>query len=207
LIRGDKLEYEGEIFQMSRGFELSYDRPRDHVPMYIAAITPKSIKQTGEIADGIFPIHWPRQHFSSLRVSLAVGAASAGKDAADITIAPFTNVYVLGEGDDEKLWQAARQPLFHYINRMGDFYWSMLASNGYEAEVSASRTAWKERDMAGAMAAISEQMVRDIQVIGPIDSIGEQLAERAALGADLQMIQMPGGTPAEAGRRLEALMG
>jgi alkanesulfonate monooxygenase SsuD/methylene tetrahydromethanopterin reductase-like flavin-dependent oxidoreductase (luciferase family) len=207
LIRGDKLEYEGEIFQMSRGFELSYDRPRDHVPMYIAAITPKSIKQTGEIADGIFPIHWPRQHFSSLRVSLAVGAASAGKDAADITIAPFTNVYVLGEGDDENLWQAARQPLFHYINRMGDFYWSMLASNGYEAEVSASRTAWKERDMAGAMAAISEQMVRDIQVIGPIDSIGEQLAERAALGADLQMIQMPGGTPAEAGRRLEALMG
>lgn len=207
LLAGEKLEYEGQIFSLQRGFELSYEKQRDHVPMYIAAITPKSILQTGEIADGIFPIHWPKQHFESLRGSLGEGAAKSGRTADAITIAPFTNVYVLGEGDDDKQWQAARQPLFHYINRMGDFYWNMLASTGFEAEVMSSRAAWKERDMDGAMAAISEQMVRDIQVIGPIDSVSEQLAERSSLGADVQMIQMPGGTPADAGKRLEAFMG
>ena len=207
LISGERLTYEGEIFNLQRGFTLDYDRPRTHIPVYIAAITPKSIRQTGEIADGIFPIHWPKQKFESLRESLREGAESAGRQVNAITIAPFTNVYVLGEGDDETKWQAARQPLFHYINRMGDFYWNMLASNGFEDEVSASRAAWAERDRDAAVAAISEEMVREIQVIGPIESVAEQLQERSTLGADLQMIQMPAGAPAVAAKRLEALLG
>ncbi len=207
LISGRRLEYDGEIFHMERGFTLDYDRPRDHVPVYIAAITPKSIHQTGEIADGIFPIHWPKEQFSTLRRQLAEGAAVAGRTGSDLTIAPLTNVYILGEGKDEAQWQAARQPLFHYINRMGDFYWNMLRSNGFETEVMASRAAWKARDQAGAFAALSEKMVRSIQVIGPLGAVAEQLKERADLGADVQMLQMPGGTVKDAAARLEAMLG
>ena len=209
LIKGDRLNYEGRIFSMNRGFRLDYDRPRDHVPIYIAAITPKSIRQTGEIADGIFPIHWPKNRFGSLRADLSDASTAVGRDANSVTIAPFTNVYVLSgdSGDDEKSWLAARQPLFHYVNRMGDFYWNMLASNGFEAEVTASRAAWSQRDMEGAVKAISADMVREIQVIGPIESVAEQLAERSASGAELQLVQMPGGSVAEAGHRLEALLG
>ena len=208
LIKGDRLDYDGELFSLKRGFRLDYERPRDHVPIYIAAITPKSIRQTGEIADGIFPIHWPKGRFAALRASLSDASTDAGRDANAVTIAPFTNVYVLDGENDERQWQAARQPLFHYVNRMGDFYWNMLASNGFEAEVGASRTAWaNDRDMAGAMAAISEAMVREIQVIGPPESVAEQLAERAASGAELQLVPMPAGTAAEAGQRLEALLG
>ena len=206
LIRGDRLEYEGDIFSMKRGFTLDYDRPRTELPVYIAAITPRSIRQTGEIADGIFPIHWPKGRFASLRDSLANASASVGRPADSVTIAPFTNVYVLDGMADDALWQAARQPLFHYINRMGDFYWNMLADNGFEPEVSASRAAWSGRDRDGAMTAISEDMVREIQVIGSLESVAEQLAERAELGAELQMVQMPGGTAKEAGERLEALL-
>ena len=139
---------------------------------------------------------------------MAAGAAISGRTGHDITIAPITNCYVLGEGNDEALWRQARKPLFHYVNRMGDFYWNMLVDNGYEAEVAASRAAWKnDRDMAGAVEAISDQMVQDIQVIGPIESVAEQLAERSSLGADLQMVEMPAGSPADAGKRLEALLG
>ena len=209
LIKGDRLNYEGRIFSMNRGFRLDYDRPRDHVPIYIAAITPKSIRQTGEIADGIFPIHWPKNRFGSLRADLSDASTAVGRDANSVTIAPFTNVYVLSgdSGDDEKAWLAARQPLFHYVNRMGDFYWNMLARNGFEAEVTASRAAWSQRDMEGAVKAISADMVREIQVIGPIESVAEQLADRSASGAELQLVQMPGGSIAEAGHRLEALLG
>ena len=207
LVKGERLDYHGEIFEMTRGFRLDYDRPRDHVPIYIAAITPKSIRQTGEIADGIFPIHWPKNRFASLRKTLSDASQAAGRPADSVTIAPFTNIYVLGDGDDAASWRAARQPLFHYINRMGDFYWNMLASNGFEADVAASREAWRQRDMEGALAAISEGMVREVQVIGPIESVAEQLAERSASGAELQLVQMPGGSSAQAGRRLEALLG
>ena len=208
LIKGERLNYEGELFAMQRGFRLDYDRPRSHVPIYIAAITPKSIRQTGEIADGIFPIHWPKGRFATLRQSLSDASAAAGRAADAVAIAPFTNVYVLDGKDDEKQWQAARQPLFHYVNRMGDFYWNMLASNGFEGEVAESRAAWaNDRDLNGAMAAISAAMVREIQVIGRIESVAEQLAERASLGAELQMVPMPAGSAAAAGERLEALLG
>jgi len=109
LIKGERLNYDGRIFSMSRGFRLDYERPRDHVPIYIAAITPKSIRQTGEIADGIFPIHWPKNHFASLRRDLGDASAAAGRNPDSVTIAPFTNVYVLGgdagdagEAEDER---------------------------------------------------------------------------------------------------------
>ena len=158
------------------------------------------------MADGIFPIHWPKHLFGQLREQLAGGARSAGRDAADLTIAPFTNIFVLDGDNDEERWRAARQPLHHYINRMGTFYWQMLERNGFESEVAASRTAWAERDLEGAIEAISDEMVREIQVIGPLESVREQLQERSQLGAQVQMLYMPQGDAAEAGKRLEALL-
>lgn len=207
LIAGKRLEYEGKIFSLQRGFTLDYERPRSKIPVYIAAITAKSIQQTGRIADGIYPIHWPKERFASLRTDLNDAARTVGREAGSVTIAPFTNVYVLDQHNDDAKWRAARQPLFHYINRMGDFYWNMLASNGFEDEVTASRAAWAaDRNTEGAVEAISEEMVRSIQVIGPIESVAEQLAERSQLGAELQMVQMPGGSAEEAGRRLQELI-
>lgn len=206
LMAGERLHYDGEIFHLGRGFRLDYGRPRSEVPIYIAAITPKSIQMTGELADGIFPIHWPREALASLRADLASSSTAAGRPADSVTIAPFTNIYLLDGQDDERQWRAARQPLLHYINRMGSFYWQMLVRQGFEAEVGASRSAWEERDQEGAFAALSEPMVRSIQVIGPIESVREQLQERAELGAELQMVQMPPGTAAEAGAYLERLL-
>lgn len=207
LIAGEKLDYEGEIFQMSRGFRLDYDRPRTHIPVYIAAITPKSIHQTGQIADGIFPIHWPRELFEQLRSDLQAGAADSDDPDREFTIAPYTKVAVLdGTGADEGLWDEGRRLLHHYVNRMGVFYWQMLERNGFEAEVEASRAAWAERDAEASVAAISDDMVRSCQVIGSIEEVREQLQQRSELGADVQMLYMPAGSPADVGHWLEAVM-
>ncbi|MYD42299.1 MAG: LLM class flavin-dependent oxidoreductase [Gammaproteobacteria bacterium] len=206
LLEGNELQYEGQLMQMSRGFRLDYERQRDSVPIYIAAITPKSIKQTGEIADGIFPIHWPSARFASLQTDLNAAAAAVGRSDVTLTVAPFTNVYV-GDLDDENLWQAARQPLFHYINRMGDFYWNMLVANGFEDDVLASRAAWQQRDREGAFASISKEMVQAIQVIGGAETIASQLKERSDNGAHVQLIPMPQGTTAEVERQLGLYIG
>ena len=207
LLSGQRLSYEGEIYTLQRGFRIDYDAQRENVPVYIAAITPRSIQQTGEVADGIYPIHWPKRAFQGLRAQLSGASRDAGRPEDSVTIAPFTNVYVLGEGDDEETWRRARQPLFHYTNRMGVFYYQMLSRSGFESEVTASRAAWAERDAEGALMAISEQMVRDIQVIGPIGSVQEQLKERSELGAEVQMVPMPAGSTAEVGARLEQYLG
>jgi alkanesulfonate monooxygenase SsuD/methylene tetrahydromethanopterin reductase-like flavin-dependent oxidoreductase (luciferase family) len=207
LIAGEKLNYEGEIFNLQRGFRLDYHRPRTKIPVYIAAITPKSIHQTGEIADGIFPIHWPRRLFGQLREDLAAGAKDAGRAGHEFTIAPYTKVSVLdGSAEDEARWREARQLLQYYINRMGVFYWQMLERNGFPDEVAKSRAAWAERDGEGSIAAISDDMVRECQVIGSVEEVREQLRARDEAGADIQMLYMPPGPPQEVGRWLESVM-
>ena len=207
LLSGQRLNYEGEIYTLQRGFRIDYDAQREDVPVYIAAITPRSIQQTGEIADGIYPIHWPKRAFQGLRRQLSGASRDAGRPEDSVTIAPFTNVYVLGEGDDEETWRRARQPLFHYTNRMGEFYWQMLSRSGFESDIAQSRAAWAERDSEGALMAFSEQMVREIQVIGAIGEVRELLQERSAAGAELQMLPMPQGSVSEVGARLEQYLG
>lgn len=206
LIAGQRLDYDGEIFQLHRGFQLDAAQPRPKIPVWIAALTPASIRQAGEIANGVIPIHWPRQHFTSLREELMAAAEASDRTGTSFTIAPFTTVNVLDGVDDETKWRAAREILWFYINRMGDFYWQMLERNGYEAEVAASRTAFAESDNAAAMAALSQSMIRDLQCIGPIEEVREQLRERSAAGADLQLIYMPRGDVAETARQLEELI-
>ena len=207
LLRGQRLAYEGQIYQLARGFRIDYEVQREDVPVYIAAITPRSIEQTAQIADGIFPIHWPLRAFQPLRQQLAAASTAAGRPADSVAIAPFTNVYVLGEGrDDDEIRRSARQPLFHYTNRMGSFYWQMLARSGFEADVAASRDAWADRDAEAALMAFSDDMVREIQVIGSLEEVRERLQERSDAGADIQMVPMPAGSPQEAGNRLEAYL-
>ncbi len=208
LIAGTPLNYDGEIFKLQRAFRLDYERPRTKVPVYIAAITPKSIRQTGAIADGIFPIHWPKDHFESLRADLRAGAAEAGRPADQpFTIAPYTKVSVLdGSSEDEATWREARRLIQYYVNRMGVFYWQMLTRNGFADEVARSRAAWAARDAEGSIAAISDDMVRACQVIGSVDEVRAQLKERSALGADLQILYMPPGDTPAVGRWLESVL-
>lgn len=208
LIAGKQLNYEGEIFDLQRGFRLDYERPRTKVPVYIAAITPKSIRQTGAIADGIFPIHWPKDRFESLRADLRAGAVEAGRPADQpFTIAPYTKVSVLtGSSEDEALWREARRLIQYYVNRMGVFYWQMLTRNGFADEVARSRAAWAAHDAEGSIAAISDDMVRACQVIGSLDEVRAQLRERSALGADLQILYTPPGDAVAVGHWLESVM-
>ena len=100
----------------------------------------------------------------------------------------------------------ARSLIHHYVNRMGVFYHRMLTRNGFEGEVAASRAAWEERDKERSIAEISDDMVRSCQVIGSQEEVREQLHERSNLGAELQLLYMPNGSPAEVGKQLEAYL-
>lgn len=208
LIAGEALDYEGELLQMHGGFHLDITQTRDRIPVYIASITPRSIRQTAEIADGVMPLHWPSSLYGALREGLDAGARAAGRDPSAVAIlAPITvHLHDGATADRDRQLEAAREPLWHYINRMGSFYWQMLTRNGYEEEVAASREAWANRDRVGALAAISEQMVRDVQVFGTAEEARAQLRRRAQLGADLQLLDVPPGEVAATGRWLESLL-
>lgn len=206
LLHGDRLVYRGEIFNLERGFRLQVNLVRDHIPIYIAAITPASIVQTGEIADGLIPIHWPKTKYASVRRRLERGAQKAGRRASDITVAPYlTTGYVLDESQREAVKRQSKQPVSFYIGRMGTFYKEMLAREGYPEETNAIEAAWGGGQEA-AIDAVPDYMVENIAVVGTPREIHEQLLDLQRLGVDLPLLSMPPGNPDQAGRVLEEVI-
>lgn len=207
VVSGEKLNYEGEIFKLTRGFKLLFKPVRSHIPVYIASITPKSIIQTGAIADGWMPIFWPKERFQEGRALLAQGAEGAGRAGAHIEIAPTIGLNLIGPGDDaEAIRRKAREPIAFYVTRMGVFYYQMLERNGYEAEVAGIRKAFADKDDTAMIDAVSTAMMESLTVTGTLEECAEQLNERRALGVDLPIIDLPKGEPKHVERVLSAFL-
>ena len=206
IMRQEKLNYDGKVFKMERGFTAQFPTYRDHIPTYIASITPKSVIQTGEIADGWIPIYWSKDKIGDGVAMLMEGAKKAGKTRADITVAPSTMLQITDAGTAEQVRMAARGPIAFYIGRMGTFYYEMLESHGYEEEVAKVKAGWAARAPRAAAAGVSDRLLDQTAVVGPVESCAEQLDERRALGVDLPIINMVGKDAMEMGKILEKLL-
>ena len=63
LTAGEPLHHRGQLFDLDAGFRLAFQPVRDHIPVYIAAITPRSLQQAAEIADGVMFAVTPRDRW------------------------------------------------------------------------------------------------------------------------------------------------
>lgn len=59
LLAGERADFSGECFELRR-FKLGFKPVRSEIPIYVAALTQKSLRQAGELADGWLPTYWPR---------------------------------------------------------------------------------------------------------------------------------------------------
>jgi F420-dependent oxidoreductase-like protein len=209
ILRGEKLVYHGEFFNLERGFKLRFTPPRADLPIYIAAMGPKNVVQSGEIADGVLPVYWPGNRWGELRAQLDEGARSAGRPPHSAAIAPYITTALYSESDDEEkraaIRFAAASPLAYYIGKMGVYYAQMLARNGFSSEVQAVQKAW-EQGMKSAIEAITPELFEATTLVGTPQEVVARLDTWVAAGVDEPVLSMPAGTVEEAGERLETLM-
>jgi F420-dependent oxidoreductase-like protein len=209
ILRGEKLVYHGEMFNLERGFKLRFTPPRKDIPIYIAAMGPKNVVQSGEISDGVLPVYWPANKWGELRSQLDEGARIAGRSAHSAAIAPYITSVILSEQADENERAAARftvaSPLAYYIGRMGVYYAQMLTRNGFGAEVETVQEAWKQ-GMKSAIEAVPEELLDATSIVGTPQEIVAKLDKWVAAGVDEPILGIPGGSPDEAGEKLAALM-
>ncbi len=206
IMRREKLNYDGKVFKLARGFTMQFPSFREHIPTYIASITPKSMVQTGEVADGWIPIYWPKDKIRDGVNTIMEGAKKAGKQRSDITVAPSIVMQITDAGSQEQVRAQARAPIAFYVGRMGTYYYEMLIRNGFEDEVAKIRAGWEARDPKAAAAGVSDRMLDQTAVVGPLEKCKEDLDERRALGVDMPLIGMPGRDATEMGRILETLL-
>lgn len=193
IIAREPLTYQGEIFHLERGFKLRFKPVRNHIPIYIAALTPKSIVQTGEIADGILPTFWPITGLDAMRTTLDEGAAKTNKASGSTIIAEYlTTALILDESHRDLARRLARAPIAWYIGRMGTFYADMLRRNGYEADVAAVITGWESGPDA-ASHGVSDALLDATAIIGTPQEMAKRLHEWHAAGVNEPLISMPQG--------------
>ena len=131
LMRGEKLVYHGKWFNMDKGFTLRFPPVRPHIPIYIAALNPKSVKQTAEIADGWMPVMIPLSALKDEVDNFRAAAAAAGRDPMAITVKSPGGVTVSSKPGAQ---DAGRGFLAFYIARMGTFYYNQLSRLGFGDE-------------------------------------------------------------------------
>lgn len=208
ILRGEKLMYQGEIFQLERGFKLRFKSPRPDLPIYIAAMGPKNIAQTGEIADGVLPVYWPASKWGALRAQLDAGSLQAGRPAHSAAIAPYITTVILRDDASEAERRAAAlkaaSPLAYYIGKMGVYYAQMLTRNGFGEDVEAVLAGWQQ-GMKSALEAVSPRLLEETTIIGTARECAAKLDRWIASGVDEPLLTMPDGSVDEAAAQLSAL--
>jgi len=201
LMRGEKLNYHGNVFELGRGFTLRFEPVRNHIPIWIASITPKSVKQTATIADGWLPIFLPRERWKDQLAPLH----AAGRKPEDFTVRCPYNVSV---GEDPARPAATRRGMTaFYIARMGDFYYEHFVRMGYKAEADAVRAAWAQGGSAAGAAALSDHLVEQLGFAGPVEACCEALDAAQEAGFSLLSVNVSGRDPSKRAATYKTLVG
>ena len=188
LMRGEKLDYQGEIHRLERGFTLRFEPLRPHIPIWIASITPKSVRQTAAIADGWLPIFLPRERWKE-QLGLFHGAVrEAGRKQQDVLVrCPYT---VSVTSDPARAAAARRANAAFYIARMGNFYYEHFVRMGYKEAADAVRRGWAEGGSTGGAAALPDALVDQLGMAGEVTACCDALDAAHEAGFSLLSVNV-----------------
>jgi F420-dependent oxidoreductase-like protein len=180
-LRRDVVEHHGEHYRipydgpgatgLGKPLKLMLRPRRPDIPIYLAAIGPKNVALAAEIADGWLPIFVDPERFDD-----AFGPSLAGaKEGFEIA----ATVSVLVGDDVESLRNSLKPYLALYIGGMGakgrNFYNSLVRRYGWEAEAERIQELYLGGHPREAIAAVPDELVDAISLIGPKERIRERL--------------------------------
>jgi F420-dependent oxidoreductase-like protein len=161
---------------------LHCERP---ISIYTASLQPKSIEMCAELCDGFFPVWMNPDRFDIFEGAVQKGLAKVpGKTLAKFDVAPFVTVAM---GDDlEQCRMPVKAMLALYVGGMGargkNFYTTYATHLGYGEAALKIQDLYLAGKKAEAMAAVPDQLVDDIALVGPAARIKDQMQRWIAAG-------------------------
>jgi F420-dependent oxidoreductase-like protein len=186
----EKVVFDGEFFTLplpdgpGKALTLTVHPVREHIPIYLAAIGPKNLELTGEIADGWLAIFFSPENAAEIMAPLHAGREKAGRTMEGFDVVPTVPVVL---GDDAL---ACADPIrFYsalYVGGMGsrekNFYNQLACRMGYEEAAIEIQDKYMARDYDGAMAAVPFEFMDRTSLLGPPDRVKDRLAAFADAG-------------------------
>jgi F420-dependent oxidoreductase-like protein len=181
---------------------------RDRIPISVAALGPKNVELTAEIAEGWQPVFvHPEKLESVWGASMRAGLArrSPALGPLDVIASPSL---AIGEGVDERLaW--AKPQLALYLGGMGakgrNFYHNLATRYGFGDEANRIQELYLSGRKNEAVDAVPDELVRSVSLVGPRGFVKERVAAFAEAGVTTLVVSPLSTNPSEYLRYVEEL--
>jgi F420-dependent oxidoreductase-like protein len=171
---------DGAVTGLGKPLKILTRPERDSIPIWVAALGPKSVEQTAEIADG-----WIPHLFHPEKAHLVWGQAlAAGQQKRDAALDPLQvtagGMVAIGEGPETKALLDFARPLFAlYVGGMGakgkNFYNDVARSYGYEQEAEEIQDLYLAGHKKEAEAKVPTDWLEAANLVGPASYVRERI--------------------------------
>ncbi|MDR7303240.1 LLM class F420-dependent oxidoreductase [Haloactinomyces albus] len=216
--RRERLTHEGKHFTiplpaeqgtgLGKPLKLINHPVRERIPIMIAAIGPKNVAMTAEIAESWEPIFYvPEKAHEVWGEPLAEGKAKRDESLPELDTVVQTPLAI---GDDlDDLLDSMRPMLALYIGGMGakgrNFYNSLAQRYGYEAEAEKIQDLYLDGKKDEAAAHVPTDLLVKTSLIGPESHVRERLAAMKESGVTTLNVTPMADTAEERARLIERI--
>lgn len=197
--RRDKLTYEGKHFHLpldeahggtglGKPLKLINHPVRDRIPIVLAALGPKNVALAAELTEGWEPIFFfPERAADAFGAALAEGTARRDPALGPLQIVADTTVAITADPALEAAALAqVRAQVALYVGGMGargrNFYNDVAVRYGFADAAATVQDLYLGGRKAEAAAALPEELVRGISLVGSRGAVAERVAAFRAAG-------------------------
>ncbi len=193
--RRERVSYQGKHYQiplpadrgtgLGKSLKLINQPVRENIPISIAALGPKNVELTAEIANGWQPVFfYPERADDVWGDALRAGKAKRDSALGDLDVMVGVSLAIGDNVEDRLQW--AKPQLALYIGGMGakgrNFYHNVATRYGFGDVADRIQELYLSGDKAGAIAAVPDDLVRNVSLIGPRGYVRERIAAFAEAG-------------------------
>ena len=177
-LSGEKVTFAGDHYQV-KGFRLGLRLGDRRPKIVLGALGPKMLQLAGEVADGVLLNYLPASHVAWSVEQVRAGEATGGRAPGSCTVHAYVHA---GVADRDGAAPNGRKDLFSYA--VVDSYAESFTRAGFGDAVTEVRERHAAGDREGAVAAVSDEMVDAIDVVGDADLVRATIRAYAEAGVD-----------------------
>jgi F420-dependent oxidoreductase-like protein len=193
--RRERVQYDGKHYQiplpaeagtgLGKPLKLINHPVRERIPITIAALGPKNVELTAEIAEGWQPVFYlPDQAASVWGEALAAGAAKRDPALGPLDVMVHASL-AIGDNVEDRL-AGVKPQLALYLGGMGakgrNFYHNLATRYGFGEAADRIQELYLSGRKQEAIDAVPDELVRGMSLIGPRGYVAERLAAFAEAG-------------------------
>ncbi len=159
LLTQKRFDYDGRWFKV-RDFHLREGVPETPPRIVLAALGPKMVRLSAEIADGFIANWLTEESLAMYREEMRAGAETAGRDPKDVKVMTLA----MTATEDDAGMEAMRQGLaFYYASR---HYHPAAEAAGFGREAADIQAVWQTGDFKRAASLVTDAMVEKFAIMG-----------------------------------------